>query len=259
MSGRVVAVVVACLGVVFGTADAARADGRGGWDGPYAGLFAGYAWGRAEAGEATDPTLPFPFYNGVPTPYRFDPDGAFAGGTAGFNWQWSNVVAGIEGEIGYLGLRGSTIDPNGTIMFGTPDTETSFKSDFYAALTGRLGVAVGPALLYVKGGGALLRARASTIDPCVAPPVGCGSGMLTMTGSETMFGWTVGSGVEWAIAPQWTVKAEYAYFDFGNVDTAGPSNVPGEFYRQSIDVTAHSVRLGVNCRIGAPSPLVVKR
>ena len=53
---------------------------------------------------------------------------------------------------GYLGLRGSAIDPNGAAIFGTPDTETSFKSDFYAALSGRFGFAAGPALLYVKGG-----------------------------------------------------------------------------------------------------------
>jgi outer membrane immunogenic protein len=229
------------------------------WSGPYAGLFAGYAWGRAEATEATDPALLFPFYNGVATPYRFDPDGAFAGAAAGYNWQSGAVVAGVEGEIGYLGLRGSVIDPNGIAIFGTPDTETSLRSDFYAALSARLGIAAGPALLYVKGGGALLRARASTIDPCVAPPAGCGTGTLTMNGSETMLGWSIGGGAEWAFAPRWTVKAEYVFFDFGNIDTAGTSNVPGEFYRQSIDVTAHTVRLGVNYRFGASAPLAVRR
>jgi len=252
MSGRVAVAAAMCLAIVSGAAGAARADGPGGWTGFYAGLFAGYAWGRAEATEATDPSLLFPFYNGVATPYRFDPDGAFAGATAGYNRQWGAFVAGIEGEIGYLGLRGSVIDPNGIAIFGTPDTETSFKSDFYAALAGRLGIATGPPLIFVKGGGALLNARASTIDPCVAPPVGCGSGTLTMNGSDTMLGWTIGGGVEWAFAPLWTAKAEYAFFDFGSIDTAGPSNLPGEFYRQSIDVQAHTVRFGGNRRFGAP-------
>lgn len=243
------------LGVVAGVAGMVllgpgevRAAGVQIWAGTYVGLFAGYAWGEAEATEATDPSLPFPFYNGIATPYRFDPDGAFAGASAGFNWQWSTVVAGIEGELGYLGLRGSTIDPNGAIMFGTPDTQTSFRSDFYAGLSGRFGLATGPVLLYVKGGAALLRAQASTIDPCVAPPVGCGTGLLTMRGSETMLGWSLGGGAEWAFDPRWSVKAEYQYFDFGSIDTAGVSNIPGEFYRQSIDVTAHSVRFGVNYR-----------
>jgi opacity protein-like surface antigen len=48
------------------------------------------------------------------------------------------------------------------------------------------------------------------------------------------------------------VKAEYAYFDFGKINTAGPSSVPGEFYRQSIDVTVHSAKIGVNHRFDAP-------
>ena len=242
----------------FALAAPAAARVAEGWAGPYAGLFAGYAWGRADATEATDPTLLFPFYNGVATSYGFDVDGGFAGATAGYNWQWGTIVAGLEGEVGYLGLRGSVIDPNGTAIFGTPDTETSFRSDFYAALSVRLGVATGPALLYVKGGPALLRARASTIDPCIAPPAGCGTGTLTMNGSETMLGWSVGGGAEWAFAPRWTVKAEYVFFDFGSIDTAGTSNVPGEFYRQSIDVQAHTVRFGMNYRFGAAAPMAVR-
>ncbi len=248
MQFRNLAIAATFAGIMLSGPDRVHAAEAGSWAGPYAGLFAGYAFGQADATEATDPALPFPYYNGVPTPYGFDPDGAFAGATAGFNRQWGTVVAGIEGELGYLGLRGSAIDPNGAIMFGTPDTETSFRSDFYAGLSGRLGLAAGPALLYVKGGGALLRAKASTIDPCVAPPAGCGTGLLTMRGSKTMLGWSVGAGAEWAFDPRWSAKAEYQYFDFGKIDTAGGSNVPGEFYRQSIDVIAHTVRLGVNYR-----------
>ena len=35
------------------------------------------------------------------------------------------MVFGLEGEVGYLGLDGSRIDPNG-IANGTPDTTTTF-------------------------------------------------------------------------------------------------------------------------------------
>src|SRR5262249_22783585 len=30
-------------------------------------------------------------------------------------------------------------------------------------------------------------------------------------------GWTVGGGFEWMFAPQWSVKAEYLYYDLGTV------------------------------------------
>ncbi len=65
-----------------------------------------------------------------------------------------------------------------------------------------------------------------------------------------MFGWTAGGGVEWAYAAHWTAKVEYAYFDFGTLDTTGASNF-AKRETQSIDVTANSVRVGLNYRWGA--------
>jgi outer membrane immunogenic protein len=221
-----------------------------GWAGPYIGLFGGYGFGRARASEPTDPNLFFPFYNGTDVPYSFDASGFFAGATVGFNMQSGALVYGLEGEAGYLGLRGSLIDPNGTIFFGTPDTVTTFKSDFYGALYGRLGISSGQTLFYGKGGVAFLNANASTIDPCAGPP-GCGTTTLTMTGNKLMVGWSAGAGVEWMFGAGWSAKAEYAYFDFGSIQTAGPSSAPNEFYRQTIDVTAHTAKLGINYRFGA--------
>jgi outer membrane immunogenic protein len=83
-----------------------------GWAGPYIGLFGGYGFGRARATEPTDPNLFFPFYNGTDVPYSFEAPGFFAGATVGFNMQSGGLVYGLEGEAGYLGLRGSLIDPS---------------------------------------------------------------------------------------------------------------------------------------------------
>ncbi len=77
------------------------------WAGPYVGVFGGYGWGRARATEPTDPNLFFPFYNGTDVPYSFDAQGFFGGGTLGYNLQSGALVYGLEGEVGYLGLRGS--------------------------------------------------------------------------------------------------------------------------------------------------------
>ena len=224
---------------------AAAADA---WAGPYVGLFAGYGGGNAHATEPFDGNFGF-FYNFTGNPYSFHVDGALAGATAGYNWQRGAIVTGIEGEIGYFGLKGSAIDPNGTAS-GTPDTTTTFKSDVYGALNLRLGVVTGGALVYAKGGVAAINARASTIDPCIAPPATCGTSTLTMQGSKAMVGWSLGGGVEWALGPRWTAKLDYTYFDFGSIRTAGTVGpvATSEFYTQNIDVTAHAVKVGLNYR-----------
>jgi outer membrane immunogenic protein len=218
------------------------------WDGFYLGLFAGYGWGRAAATAPYDASTGF-FYNVIGASYGFDADGFFGGGTVGYNMQSGAFVFGLEGEVGYLGLKGSGIEPND--LPTTADTVTDFKSDLYGAIYGRLGIAAGSALFYGKGGVAFLNAKASTIDPCAGTP-GCGTTTLTMTGDKLMVGWSAGGGVEWLFGGGWSVKAEYAYFDFGKVDVAGPSSVPGEFYRQTVEVTAHTAKLGLNYRWGAP-------
>ncbi len=135
------------------------------WAGSYVGLFAGYGWGDADATAPFDANTGF-FYNFTGRPYRFEVDGFFGGGTLGYNWQSGAMVFGVEGELGYLGLRGSATDPNfqpGTTPI--PDTVTRFKSDLYGAIYGRLGVVAGSALFYAKGGVAFLAAEASTVDP----------------------------------------------------------------------------------------------
>jgi opacity protein-like surface antigen len=38
--------------------------------------------------------------------------------------------------------------------------------------------------------------------------------------SDWSAGWTVGGGVEWTLAQQWSVKAEYLYVDLGDISLA---------------------------------------
>ncbi len=211
------------------------------WTGPYVGVFAGYAWGDVDMTEPYNPTFGF-YYNGTSAPWTIDADGFFGGATAGYNWQSQNFVFGVEGELGYMGIDDSKIDPN-SVALSNGDTRSDFSGDFYGALTGRLGFTAGRALFYVKGGGAFINADASVVDTCSVAP--CGGGVLRVDGSETMFGWTVGGGAEVALGGGWTAKAEYMYFDFGSMDLDGVDGVPLNYY-SSADVTAHTVKVGLN-------------
>jgi outer membrane immunogenic protein len=216
------------------------------WTALYSDVFASYGWGDARSTSPFDSNLGY-YYNWTDNAYSSDANDFFGGGALGINVQSFGLVAGLEGEIGYLGLKGSATDPSfepGTAPIA--DTVTLLKSGVYAAAYGRFGITDGHILLYGKGGKATIRTDASTIDPCANEPGG-GTTTLAMAGSKRMRGWSVGAGIKWLFQTHWSAMAEYTYFDFGGIHTAGSSSAAGEYYRQSIDVTAYTAKLWRQC------------
>jgi outer membrane immunogenic protein len=59
-------------------------------------------------------------------------------------------------------------------------------------------------------------------------------------------GWTAGAGVEYAITPKWSVKAEGLYYDLGR-DTGYVGEVYGPYTDEATGVVA---RVGINYRLG---------
>ena len=82
-------------------------------------------------------------------------------------------------------------------------------------MTGRIGYTWGPALLYAKGGYAW---RDGDLGVNVA-----GVPQAFTTTGNNKDGYTVGAGLEYMFAPNWSAKAEYQYYNFGSTTfTAGP-------------------------------------
>ena len=46
-----------------------------------------------------------------------------------------------------------------------------------------------------------------------------GSFGTTTSGSSTLVGWTVGTGIEWLFWSNWSAKVEYRYYDLGGATT----------------------------------------
>ena len=170
------------------------------WTGPYIGISGGYGWGNSD------------FSGGG----SVDPDGGLFGATIGYNWQLGMLVTGIEGDISWSGLSDS-----GTCTLGPCRVE----NNWLGTVRGRLGYNAGRWMPYVTGGLAV-----GDIDARIT---GVGSS------SSTEVGWTVGAGVEAAIAGPWTVKVEYLYVDLGEGDSIGG---------QRPDFTTNIVRAGLNYR-----------
>ncbi|HYI27380.1 MAG TPA: outer membrane protein, partial [Bradyrhizobium sp.] len=177
------------------------------WTGGYIGINAGYGWGRSDFG----------FLGG-----DADPSGAVAGLTLGYNWQamGSPWVFGIEGDINWSDIRGGFV--SAACPFGC---ET--RNEWFGTARGRVGYAVDRVMLYATGGLAF------------------GEVSTTFNGfggaSETNLGWTLGGGIEGAIAPNWTAKLEYLYVDLGDAG-CGVLACAGT----NIDFSTHIVRAGLN-------------
>ena len=84
----------------------------------------------------------------------------------------------------------------------------------------------GPALLYAKGGFAWAYTRQS---------------FGTATGDN---GYRIGGGVEYMLIPNWSVKLEYRYYNFGDVTFVSPPPVVVTTFRND----EHTIKLGVNYR-----------
>ena len=61
-------------------------------------------------------------------------------------------------------------------------------------------------------------------------------------------GWTVGAGIEWAFANNWTARVEYLYVDFGSVTATGiiGASPYANGISTSTDLSAQIARAGVN-------------
>jgi outer membrane immunogenic protein len=186
------------------------------------------------------------FYTPGGNPYDFSAAGLVVGAQAGYDWQWSGFVAGVVGEVGRMDLDNSIINPWALpVPLGDELPVTSFESDWFGSVTGRVGfVPMDRLLVYAKAGIALLDAEGSTIDTCARSF--CQQTTIEAFGDDWLFGWTVGAGVEAAVAPHIRVGAEYRFYDFEDLEVSGIANNFLE-YHQTIEVEGiHTGRLFVN-------------
>jgi len=172
-------------------------------------------------------------------------DGRFLGGVQiGADYQFApNWVLGIEGQWSWLGNN------NNGVAFTGAGAGFVYNNDQrgLGSVTGRVGYTWGPALLYVKGGYAYSDYSDS----------------LTFGGAPQAFalnsshhdGYTVGAGLEYMFAQNWSAKIEYQYYDFGKTNFVTPA-VLTPFGSTRND--EHTVKAGLNYRFNWGGPVVAK-
>jgi outer membrane immunogenic protein len=167
--------------------------------------------------------------------------GVFGGGQVGYNWQASNYVFGLEGTVSGMDNRGSLLNT----VYGAKDDVFSWRTNWMATVTGRLGYAVTNNLFYVKGGYAGVNSRLAVSD--IVPPA-VGSGFTTQWHN----GWTVGAGWEYGVTQNWIVGLEYDYSAFQTKSYQLAGTGPGVYAFDARPRDIQSVVARVSYKFGGP-------
>jgi outer membrane immunogenic protein len=194
------------------------------WTGFYVGVNGGFGWGSQDPlNIITD---------------RFDrfshsiSGGAF-GGTLGAQIQAAHVVMGLEADLDWASISGSSMTTAtlaGAFIGGPFNAKTSI--DWESTVRARVGYAADNWLLYGTGGLALLGAK-TTLTAAGGAAV-CGGVFTNCTPINRQAGLALGGGLEYGFTPNLSAKLEYLYI------TA-----------VSLNVSSHGeIRAGLNYRFG---------
>lgn len=168
------------------------------WSGAYGGIQGGAGWLDGD-------------FSGAGATGSDNFDGGLIGAFAGYNYQMdNNFVFGIEGDVNYNWNENS---------YAGVDVGT----DWAGSVRGRLGYALDNALIYGTAGWAVTNAFAN------------GGGVDE---SETLNGWTVGAGVDYAFTNNVFARTEYRYTDFSDKKLMGAN----------ADFSQHTVTVGLGVK-----------
>ena len=203
-------------------------DAAPAWTGFYAGLNVGGAFGSSRNAFSIA-GFGLPTFN---TPLQ----GVVGGGEAGYNWQTGPWVLGLEANFEGSGLSGSRTAPCLPPLCGALAASYTQKLPWFGTLRPRVGYALGNWLLYATGGGAL-----GQVDTSATAAIG--SFVANNKRSQTRGGWTLGGGLEVALAPGWSAKIEYLYLDLGSHTTTYLATPP---ISNASRFSANVITAGVN-------------
>ncbi|MCK1390924.1 outer membrane beta-barrel protein [Bradyrhizobium sp. 1] len=161
-----------------------------------------------------------------------DATGGTVGGQVGYRMQSGQWVFGVEGQ-------GNWADFSGSHTSALTGFNNHTKIDSFGLITGQVGYAWNNVLIYAKGGAAVVGTK---YDVSFA-------GVQTASASDTRWGGTIGAGLEYGFAPNWSVGVEYNHIFLSGHDQTLTGLLP-QFEHIKQDVDMGLVRL--NYKFGGP-------
>jgi outer membrane immunogenic protein len=183
--------------------------------------------------------------------------GFFGGGQIGYNYQFENSwVIGVEADFQWSGIEGE-LSGNANLfadddLLGGVNFSAGSEVEWFGTIRARLGYAWDRVFLYGTGGAAYGKVKShgsiSIFD-------GTGDeGGISVSKSDTNWGWTIGAGLEYAITDHWTFKTEYLYVDLGKQNLFKAQDeflAPDDDYivvgaKIDVETQFHTIKAGLN-------------
>lgn len=158
--------------------------------------------------------------------------GAAVGGQIGYRYQMANWVFGVEAQGDWSDFKGSSRN------LVVPALTDRTRVNAFGLFTGQVGYSFNPVFLgYVKGGAAVVDDRYDTFTTA--------TGVMVDRANTTRWGGTVGAGLEYAFAPNWSVGVEYDHLFMGkkNLNFVTAAGVTTMTHRVGQDIDIGLVRL----------------
>jgi len=182
---------------------------------------------RGPAYRPPPPPIPFFTWTGFYAGAHIGVGWSDGDGQVGFNYQINQWVLGLEADI-----AGTTIGDSVSVAVPGAVVTGSGSLDWVSTLAPRIGYAFDRWLVYGKFGGAWAHGSGSVSV----------NGIQVVSVDQTVSGWVLGVGTEYALRDNWTAKIEYNMMDFGS---------DGPF----ADNKFHVFKAGLNYRFGGPGGL----
>jgi outer membrane immunogenic protein len=169
-----------------------------------------------------------------------DASGGVIGGQVGYRWQSAGWVFGLEAQGNWADLRGSNIS------LAAPASSVRSNVDAIGLFTGQVGYAWANTLAYEKGGAAVTDTRFDVVTAATGA-------VTSSSGYNTNWGATVGAGLEYGFAPNWSAAVEYDHIfqTARNLRFSTPAGLLlADTFRSGGDTDLITAR--INYRFGGP-------
>jgi outer membrane immunogenic protein len=192
---------------------------------------------------------------------KFTETAFVGGGQIGYNYQWQDLVFGIEADA-----SGSTADIKRTSSYGYPEYNVEYppigegyvdkaQIDFMGSVRGRIGISLNNnrALLYATAGGAYAHGLWNSRYYYYQSAYG-DYYQANWRGEDWRWGWVGGFGFEYALNCHWSLRGEGLYYWFA--ENTVTDNFPGSYgnpsagygynYKETFSDSFWTYRVGLN-------------